>query len=273
MDAANDEVIQFHIDDQGIAILRVNRPEARNALNWEAQRRFADLVSDAASNSAIRVLIVTGSGKRAFISGGDLKELSQNPERAEGERLNQIMTRALDELTELPYPVIAAINGDSFGGGCEVITACDLRIASTRARFSFAHVKNGLTTGWGGGSRLIRLIGQSQAMELLLTARLFDAEEARRLGLVHRVVPENIDLLESAIEWAVRLADLPREAMAGIKALVYAINTISQEEANAFAAAQFVDLWETADHKEALAAFHQKRSPRFNQEHSSDAPE
>jgi enoyl-CoA hydratase len=273
MDDANGNIIQYHVDHQGIAVLRVNRSPARNALNWSAQQRFADLITTVSLDSTIRALIITGSGNRAFVSGGDLKELIEHPERAAGERLNRVMSAALSSMTGLPIPVIAAINGDAFGGGCEIVTACDLRIAAGWARFSFAQVPNGLTTGWGGTGRLIRLVGQSRALELLLTARLFSAEEARRIGLVHRVVSEQKDVLESALIWANDLIALPRKALAATKALVYAAGKMSLTELNEFEADQFVGLWDTSDHKEALAAFQQKRLPLFNQDWSLDALE
>ena len=123
MGNAKEDIIQFHIDQQGIAVLQVNRPQARNALNWSAQQRFSDLVTAVAMDPMIRVLIITGSGNRAFVSGGDLKELIQHPERAAGERLNRVMSAALSDLTKLPIPVIVAINGDALGGGCEIVTA------------------------------------------------------------------------------------------------------------------------------------------------------
>lgn len=266
MDDENEDVIQFHVDRHGIAVLQVNRPQARNALNWTAQQRFADLVSGIALDSAIRILIITGSGDRAFVSGGDLKELIQYPERAAGERLNRIMSTALKDLTGLPIPVVAAINGDALGGGCEIVTACDLRVAVSCAQFSFAHIRNGLTTGWGGTGRLIRLVGQSRAMELLLTARLFSAKEAQRIGFIHRVVSEEQDVLESALVWANDLVALPREALAATKALVNAAGYMSPTEFDEFETQQFVDLWQTSDHREALAAFQQKRPPLFNQD-------
>ena len=118
----------------GIATLRVNRPEARNALNWTAQAAFAAAVAQVAGDTAVRVLIITGTGDKAFVSGGDLKELSQHPEREAGERLNRVMRDALGQLTRLPIPVIAAVNGDAFGGGCEILTACELRLAASRRK-------------------------------------------------------------------------------------------------------------------------------------------
>ncbi|MEJ2750513.1 MAG: enoyl-CoA hydratase/isomerase family protein, partial [Anaerolineae bacterium] len=213
--------IVYEIQNQ-TAILRVNRPEARNALNWAAQEAFAEVVTAVAQNPALRVLIITGTGSQAFVAGGDLKELNQKPDRAAGERLYRVMGEALNQLTRLPIPVIAAINGDAFGGGCEILTACDLRLAVPQARFSFAQAKVGLTTGWGGTARLVHLLGRSRALELLLTARLFDAQEAFRLGFVHRVLPPDEDSLTATLAWAAELAQLPAQALAASKALVMA---------------------------------------------------
>lgn len=270
MDKDNENLVQFTVDSQGIAVMLVNRPHARNALNWSAQQRFADLVTAVSLDPTVRALIITGYGDRAFVSGGDLKELINHPERAAAERLNRIMSTALYDLTQLPIPVIAAVNGDALGGGCEIVAAADLRISVDSARFSFAHVRNGLTTGWGGTGRLIRLIGQSHALELLLTARLISAEEAMRMGLIHRVLSDKTDVLESARDWAGELVALPRLALAAAKALVHAAGNMSLSELREFETKQFVDLWETPDHIEALDAFQQKRSPQFNQDWPED---
>ena len=153
-----------------IATLRVNRPEARNALNWEAQELFARHVSELARAADVRALIITGTGD-AFVSGGDLKELAGEEPAAAGERLNRIMSDALLQLMELPFPVIAAVNGHAVGGGCEILTACDLRLAREGVFLRHAQVQLGLTTGWGGAGRLVRLVGQSRATYLLLTGQ------------------------------------------------------------------------------------------------------
>lgn len=261
-----EQSILFDMDAQGIATLRVNRPAARNALNWEAQERFAAAVTAVAAAPAARALIITGSGDRSFVSGGDLKELSAHPETAAGERLNRVMGEALAQLTALPVPVIAAVNGDAFGGGCEIVTACDLRLARATARFSFAQVKVGLTTGWGGAGRLVRLLGQSHALELLLTARLFDAAEAQRLGLIHRLVGADEDVVAAARAWAAQLVALPRQALAAMKALVYAAGHLPLPKVQQVETQLFRDLWATPDHLEALAAFAEKRRPVFNRE-------
>ena len=249
-----------------VAELRVNRPYARNALNWVAQEQFAKTVTAVARNSQIQALIITGTGDKAFVSGGDLKELSHHPEKEAGARLNQIMSDALLQLTGLPIPVIAAVNGDAFGGGCEILTACDLRIATQQARFSFAQVRNGLTTGWGGTTRLVHLIGQSRAMELLLTARLFDAPEAQRIGLVHRLCLNGEDVRAIAHQWATELLQLPRRALAANKALVRAASHYSIAQTNRYETIFFTDLWSKPDHLEALTAFVEKRQPVFNRE-------
>jgi enoyl-CoA hydratase len=256
--------IIYQIEDD-IAIIRINRPEARNALNWAAQEQFATAVTAVSQTPTLRALIITGTGQQAFVAGGDLKELSQNPDAAAGKRLNQIMGQALAQLADLPLPVIAAINGDAFGGGCEILTACDLRIAVPHARFSFAQVKVGLTTGWGGTARLVHLIGQSQAAELLLTARPFDAQEAHRLGLIHRVLPPDADVLATARSWSAELAQLPQAALAATKSLIWQSNRMALHEELKAESDVFLKLWAQPDHLEALAAFNEKRNPTFQQ--------
>lgn len=258
------KAIEFSVDSEGIALLRVNRPAARNALTWTAQEEFAAAVT-AARNEAVRVLIITGAGG-SFVSGGDLKELAGHPEAAAAERLNRVMSGALAGLLELPYPVIAAVEGDAVGGGCEILTACDLRLAAAGARLSFRQVHNGLTTGWGGTARLVSLVGQGRAMELLLTGRKLDAEEARAIGLIHRIVPPGADVLDGAYAWAGELLRLPRRALAAIKSLVHASAHLSLPDANALETQLFINLWPTADHLEAMNAFAEKRPPVFNRE-------
>jgi enoyl-CoA hydratase/carnithine racemase len=257
--------IEYSANNSGVAVLRVNRPASRNAFTWAAQEQFAATVTAAGQDPDIRVLIITGTGQ-AFVSGGDLKELVDHPERTAGERLNRVMSAALANLITLPYPVIGAVNGDAIGGGCEILTACDLRLAAGSARFSFRQVHNGLTTGWGGTGRLVDLIGQSRAMELLLTGRSFDAAEALALGLIHRIVPANSDVLDAAYQWAEELILLPRQALAATKMLVHAAVHLSSAETQTLEARFFVDLWSSPDHIEAMRAFGEKRTPQFNSE-------
>lgn len=257
-----DEPITYEIND-GVAVLSVNRPGARNALNWTAQEQFAERVAAASQDPSLRVLIITGAGRQAFVAGGDLKELAPHGDQAGGERLNRVMGQALAQLTALPVPVIAAVNGDAYGGGCEIVTACDLRLAAAHAHFQFAQIRNALTTGWGGTARLVRLIGQSRAMELLLTGRTVTSHEAQAIGLVHEVVPPEQDLLAVARQWAERLCRLPQAALAANKQLVHAAATHSLAETYALETHLFTKLWVHSDHHEAMRAFNEKRPAVF----------
>ena len=251
-----------YTQQDGIATLRVNRPAARNALNWAAQEQFAAAVAQVGSDTAVRVLIITGAGDKAFVSGGDLKELSQHPEPEAGARLNRVMRDALVQLTQLPIPVIAAVNGDAFGGGCEILTACDLRLAASHARFCFAQVRNALCTGWGGTERLVNLLGRARALDLLLTARIFNAQEAQGMGLVQQVADEGG--LETAVsQLAHSLTQLPQHALAATKRLIYAASHTTPDVVNQLETELFVNLWAEPDHLEALAAFQEKRKPVF----------
>lgn len=260
--------IEFETTPTQIAILRVNRPQARNALNWRAQEAFAERIAQVAASAATvaapRILIITGAGTQAFVAGGDLKELSQHPEAEAGARLHRTMSQALEQLTRLPIPVIAAVNGDAFGGGCEILTACDLRVAADHVHFSFAQIRNALTTGWGGTGRLVAQIGQSRATELLFTGRLVSAHEAQAMGFIHRLTTE--DVLATAVAWAEELLTLPRHALAANKALLQMAPALPPAQLEAMEAHLFTALWPQADHLEAMRAFAEKRAPIFNQE-------
>lgn len=245
-----------------IAILQVNRPEASNALDWEAQEGFATAVSQAAANPP-RVLIITGTGERTFIGGGDLRQLSQHPEPEAGARLNRVMQSALRQLTELPCPVMGAVNGDAAGGGTEVLTACDLRLSVPTARFHFVQVRMGLTSGWGGTARLVRLLGQSQATALMLGAQSITAVEAHQLGFIHRLVPEGEPVLDTAVAWATHLAHLPRHALAAQKQLLQTTLSESLRESYQRESTLFRPLYAAPDNREAIAAFLEKRKPKF----------
>lgn len=262
--------ILFEVDSDGVALLTVNRPVARNALNWAAQAGFAEAITAVAGMPAVRALIITGAGDESFVAGGDLKELCCDPDEADGRRLNETMSAALTQLAQLPFPVLAAVNGDAFGGGCELVTACDLRLASATARFSFAQVRNGLSTGWGGTARLVRQVGQSWALDLLLSGRVLDAREAQAIGLVQRVAAPGEAALPAARRWAAELIALPATAVAALKRLVYATPYLGAAEAQVMEAQLFRDLWGRADHLEALAAFVEKRPPQFNQPGRAD---
>jgi enoyl-CoA hydratase len=258
--------VNLTIVSEELAIITITRPEARNAFNWAAQEQFAAIIETLHSKHELRVVIISAVGEEAFISGGDLKEMALDTDPAAGERLAKIMGSALDRLIKLPVPVIGAVNGNAFGGGCELLTACDLRIAAAHARFSFAEVKMALSTGWGGTARLVSLVGLSRALDLLLTGRVLDAVEAKEIGFVNRVVTADEDVLEAARDLAQALIALPKNALAAVKELAWSSPNISRGEIRRLEVAHFTGLWLQPDHVEAMNAFAEKRPPRFNED-------
>ncbi|MFT5194993.1 MAG: enoyl-CoA hydratase [Cellvibrionaceae bacterium] len=250
-------------DINGVTILTINRPEARNALNVEAQRAFADAVEELHQNPPV-ALILTGAGDKAFIAGGDLNELAADPSPETGRRLHTLMKDALVRLTQLPCPVIGAVNGHAAGGGVEVLSACDLRIAVPTAKFHFVQVKMGLTSGWGGGPRLVKLLGQSCVMNLMLNGASISAAEAQRIGFIHRIAQPNQTTREAALSWVQELSQLPADSLAAIKSLVNFSAGNSLEQGYAKETETFLPLFGGPSNLEALNAFKEKRKPKFN---------
>ena len=173
---------------EGAAVLRLDRPEVHNVVDAAALERLEHAV-ERLDEDVPQAVILTGAGRRTFCAGADLSWVAALDSHPQGLDLSRRMRRLLARLHRGPRPVIAAINGDALGGGCEILTACHLRIAASSARFSFRQAAMGVTTGWGGGARLFRLLGRSKALRLLLTADTVGAAEALDLGLVDRVVP------------------------------------------------------------------------------------
>ncbi|MQC26118.1 MAG: enoyl-CoA hydratase/isomerase family protein [Chloroflexi bacterium] len=209
--------IEYHVDG-GVATLTVNRPEVRNALDWETMREFALAVQQANSNKQLRALLVTGA-RETFVSGGDLKALADYPKRRDGLRLSSIMGKALEQLRALPMPTIAVINGPARGGGAEIAVACDQRIMAEDADIGFVHARLGITTAWGGARYLLQIVGYPKALELLTTGRVLNAEEAVEMGLVDQLVP-SMQALSRAQELAAEMAQHPVEAVRAAKRLL-----------------------------------------------------
>jgi len=254
-----DQRVLLEVGNDGVGILRVNRPQVMNALDWAAMEAFRQRVLEARDDNRVRALVVTGSGDRAFVSGGDLSDLQHYPTEQDGRRLADVMGEALHELDQVEIPVVAAINGHARGGGCEIAVACDIRIASENASLGFVHVQQGVTTGWGGAQRLKRLVGYGRAVEMLLTGRIISPQEASQIGLVEQVVPQG-EALPTARALAATIASHPPQAVRALKRLV------RLEVSEAFAAEREMlgQLWASADHQEAVSAFLEKRKPVFN---------
>jgi enoyl-CoA hydratase len=233
--------------------MQVNRPQVRNALDWQAMRAFASSVEEAQQALDLRVLIVTGTPE-IFIAGGDLKALHHNTSQEDGMRLSSEMSRALARLESLPCPTIAALDGPARGGGAEIALACDLRVMSEAADLGFVQVTLGLTPGWGAGQRLLRLVGYSRALEWLATGRILAAEEALGYGLANRVV-ERGQALHAALGLARDIAAQPLPAVQAVKRLLRLGLALPPEAAAAAEQAIFPPLWAAEEHLQAVDKF------------------
>lgn len=256
------ELIRYEQQANGIVVVTINRPEVRNALNWAAMHALADAVARAEADPTLRALILTGAGGKAFISGGDVRDLHGDVSEAAGLRQHDLMATTLDRLAALPVPVIAALEGATRGGGCEVALACDLRLAAEDATLGFAQISMAVTPGWGGAGRLIALVGYARAMELLLTGHIISAQEALTLGLINDVCPSG-EALRCALSLAEQIARAPRLAVRGVKEVLRGHLTLPAEAARAHERQVFARLWAGADHAEASTAFLEKREPNF----------
>lgn len=251
-----------HLDREGsVAILTVDRPEVKNALDLRTIEALSEIVERLARDSALRAVVLTGSGG-VFISGGDVKDFLRLDDPQSGKRMARRMQSVLARLEALEVPVIAAMEGVALGGGAEFALACDIRIVSESARIAFKQVSLGIMVGWGGGQRLLRLVGRSRALRLLLTGVTLTAEEALRIGLVDEVVPAG-HALQAALSLANQIAAQPAAAVRATKRALHYGAEMSRSEAAAFEAECFATLWGSPDHREAVAALMEKRTPSF----------
>jgi enoyl-CoA hydratase len=241
--------------------ITIDRPEALNALNSDVLLRLASIVEQAAEDREARAVVITGSGDRAFIAGADIKEMStKSPQEGrEFARVGHRITRLIEEMDK---PVIAAINGVALGGGCEVALACDVRVASDRARLGQPEVNLGIMPGWGGTVRLARIVGEGIAREIVFSGRLVSADEAFRIGLVNTVYPPE-KLAEESMQMAAGMAGRAPLAMAYAKRSMNRARSLDMEAAAELEADLFGLLFATEDQKEGMAAFIEKRSASF----------
>ena len=253
--------ILFEVQEDGIGVLTMNRPEARNALTWEAMESFANAVDSAHEvERELRALVVTGADG-AFCAGGDLFELDEYPTRLDGARLGAIMGEALVRLEALPIPTLAAMEGPALGGGAEVALACDVRVMAEGATLGMMHVRLGICPAWGGGQRLLRLVGYSRALEWMAAGQVFTADEALAYGLANRVAPEG-EAFDHSMELAAVFARQDSQAVRAIKRLARAGVELSPGEAAAAERSEFPDLWAAPAHLEASARFIARKNHR-----------
>ena len=253
--------IRFETAQDGIALITVNRPEKLNALNRDTMEELSDAFTIVRDDAAIRALIVTGSGEKAFVAGADINELAVlTPIEARSLALRgQATFRALETL---PKPTVAAVNGFALGGGLELAMSCAIRVASPNAKFAQPEVKLGIVPGFGGTQRLPRLVGRGRAIEMLITGANIDAAEAYRMGLVNYVTPL-AELLPFCRAWVHKvLANGPRAIALAIEAVDVGLDC-GLEEGLRFEAAAFGLTAATEDRGEGTRAFLEKRQAAF----------
>lgn len=247
-----------------VGLITLNRPEVRNAFNMAMIDRWHEALEEANRDDEIRVVVVTGAGK-AFCAGGDLNEIQENAVKSAIERKDFLwkgVHKVAFTLQEMDKPVIAAVNGSAFGAGLDMALLCDIRLASSKAKFSESYVKVGLVPGNGGTYLLPKLVGMSKAMEMFLTASVLDAEEAKQIGLVNQVYsPE--ELLDKAMEMAETIAAGPPIQMGMIKRQLLQSMNGSLKEHLDYASSNMAVVMDTEDRVEGFNAFVEKRSPEY----------
>ncbi|WP_334160639.1 enoyl-CoA hydratase [Phenylobacterium sp.] len=243
----------------GVSLVRLNRPEALNALNSTLLGELARALDAAEADDAVRCVVLTGSD-RAFAAGADIKEMS---DKSYAEMFSQnFFAAAARRIETFRKPIVAAVAGYALGGGCELAMLCDFIIAADTAKFGQPEINLGVVPGIGGTQRLTRFVGKSKAMDMILTARMMDAAEAERAGLVSRVVPAD-KLLDEAMAAAAKIAGQSPLAVSMAKELVDAAYETTLTAGVALERRLFHSLFAFEDQKEGMAAFVEKRKPNF----------
>ncbi|HVI31706.1 enoyl-CoA hydratase [Phenylobacterium sp.] len=243
----------------GVSLVRLNRPDALNALNSILLGELAQALDAAEADDSVRCVVITGS-ERAFAAGADIKEMS---DKSYAEMFSQnFFAAAARRIETFRKPIVAAVAGYALGGGCELAMLCDFIIAADTAKFGQPEINLGVVPGIGGTQRLTRFVGKSKAMDMILTARMMDAAEAERAGLVSRVVPAD-KLIEEAMAAATKIAGQSPLAVSMAKELVDAAYETTLTAGVALERRLFHSLFAFEDQKEGMAAFVEKRKPNF----------
>jgi len=243
-----------------VAVWTLSRPEAKNALDSATFAALGRALADAGDDATLRAIVLTGAGD-TFVSGGDLRELRTATTSEQAARLADAGRLVCDAIARLPLPVIAALPGAAIGGGAELATACDLRVADVRATVCFKHARMGVTTAWGILPKLVGMVGHGAATRLLLAAVEVDAREALTMGLVDAVT-EDGGCVELAVAWGLEVAKGAPLATAALKALLReAIDPAAGVRASE--RERFIATWTSEDHKDAVEAFFGSRAPSW----------
>ena len=253
-------IVERRGTDERVAVITINRPEKRNALNIKTREEGAQALDDLREDDSVRVVVITGAGDKAFIAGADIAEFAG---RTAIMQRDVMLARSLFTAIDLfPKPVIAMVNGYCLGGGCELALACDLRIASETASFGQPEINLGIIPGGGGTQRLTRLIGEGKAMEMILTGDIIDAKTAFALGLVNMVVPAT-ELEAKTMELANRIAEKSPVALRIAKEAVKIASRSTLDEGLRREIDLFALCFSSEDKDEGVSAFLEKRKPNF----------
>ena len=245
--------------DQGVGIITFNRPKALNAVNHHVMAELLATAEAFDKDPDIGCIVLTGAGDKAFVAGADILEMA---DKSYIDMQTADIQAGWQRFAATRTPMIAAVNGFALGGGCEIAMMCDIIIASDKAKFGQPEIKLGVIPGWGGTQRLAKAVGKALAMDLILTGRMMDAEEARAAGLVARVVPHD-SLMDEVLEAARTIAGYGRPSVMLAKEAVNRAFEASLEEGVRFERRAFYSLFATEDQKEGMAAFVDKRPPAF----------
>ena len=248
-----------HIENE-IAVVTVNRPEVRNAMDTETWGLLKAKLEELEENPHVKVIIITGAGDKAFIAGADLNSLQK---RTVLETVNAGNSKVAKFLEDMDKPTIAAINGYCLGGGCEIALACDIRIASDNAKLGQTEINVGIIPGAGGTQRLRNLVGRGKAMEMVLTGCIVDAEEACRIGLVNKVVCRD-ELMSQAKTMAQKIAQKSPLAVQMAKKAIKNGADMPIETGLLLESLYQAVVFSTEDHLEGISAFLEKREPRYS---------
>ena len=246
---------------EGIAVITINRPKALNALNEQTLLELHSAFEIFAENAAAKVVIITGSGEKAFVAGADIAAM-QPLNALQARRFAKLGHEVMRSIEACPKPVIAAVNGFALGGGCELALGCDIRLVSDNARFGQPEVNLGVIPGFGGTQRLARLIGKGRAMELILTGDMIDAAEAYRIGLANKVVAQG-ELLATATAMAAKIIGKGQCSVRLAKEAIRNGLEMDLDRANQYEAELFGLCFASSDQKEGMSAFLEKRPASF----------
>jgi enoyl-CoA hydratase len=255
------QFISYEREPNNIGILTINRPNVLNALNWDTLGELREFLEDVLPKEELKALIFTGAGDKAFVAGADIAQMNEMKERDFQDYVDYAH-RVYELIENEPCPSIAAINGYALGGGCELALACDIRIASEKARLGFPEVKLGIFPGWGGTQRITRILGLGKTKELVFTGEMITAEEALRIGLVERVVPHG-EIMSEAKKLAGAIAKRGPIAVRLSKTAINAGSEMDLQKALLLEKTLVSLCFDSQDRVEGMKAFLEKREPSF----------